>query len=175
MHPKSSGLECSVQSTEPGNPMSAWKECPHRKFDPPAQCVQPQPPPGDQPVPFPITLGSQRYQDGGPCQLQLRYSGILMNRVSKRLQQKPLNSIEQQPNEPNYKQCTLRLLEEGQELSRRIQIQIKHDMLCFRDFNTCSEEILVGGFTPNQKSGKIAIVGWKIDKCFIQTRLFEHQ
>ena len=87
---------------------------------------------------------SQIYQDVcGPCQLQLHYSGILMNRVSKRLQQKPLNSIGQQPNEPNYKQCTLRLLEEGQELSRRIQIQINHDILCFRDFNTCSEEILV--------------------------------
>ena len=96
-------------------------------------------------MPFPITLGSQIYQDVcGPCQLQLRYSGILMNRVSKRLQQKPLNSIEQQPNEPNYKQCTLRLLEEGRLFRRRIQIQIKHDMLCFRDFNTCSEEILVG-------------------------------
>lgn len=36
------------------------------------------------------------YQDVcGPCQLQLHNWGILMNRVSKHLQQEPLNSIEQ--------------------------------------------------------------------------------
>ena len=41
-------------------------------------------------------------------------------------------------------------LGEEQELSQRIQIQIKHEMLRVRDFNTCLEEILLGGFTPNQ-------------------------
>ena len=58
-------------------------------------------------------------------------------------------------------------LEGEQGLIQRIQIQIKHDMpLCFRGFNTLSEEILVGSFISNQSSGGIIILGWKAYKCF---------